>query len=66
MELNNLRMIRKGPLDRRRKKVVTPHQRRWEDHQDVRDRMVRLEHILQLGREINSVMRDAAEIERRV
>jgi hypothetical protein len=40
--------------------------RRWEDHQDVRDRMVRLEQILHLGREINSVMRDATEIERRV
>jgi len=66
LELNNLRTIRKGPLDRRRKKIVSPHMRRWEDHQDVRDRMVRLEQILHLGREINSVMRDATEIERRV
>jgi hypothetical protein len=64
LELNNLRTIRKGPLDRRRIRVVTPHQRRWEDYQDVRDRMVRLEQILQLGREINSVMRDVERIQR--
>jgi hypothetical protein len=63
MELNNLRTIRKGPLDRRRKKIVSPHMRRWEDHQDVRDRMVRLERILQLGREINRVMRDVERIQ---
>lgn len=62
MDTNNLRPLRKGPLDRRRRVVVTPHQRRWEDHQDVRDRMVRVERILELGREINRVMKDAQEI----
>jgi hypothetical protein len=40
--------------------------RRYQDHQDVRDRMVRLEQILQLGREINRVMRDVTEIERKI
>ena len=63
MELNNLHHIRKGPLDRRRKKIVTPHMRRYQDHQDIKDRMVRLEQILQLGREINKVMREVERIQ---
>lgn len=62
MDTNNLRPLRKGPLDRRRKVVVTPHLRRWEDHQDIRDRMVRVERILELGREINRVMKDVQEV----
>lgn len=62
MDTNNLRPLRKGPLDRRRKVIVTPFMRRWDDYQDIRDRMVRVERILELGREINRVMKDVQEI----